>query len=90
VREQQERGENPTRLMTVDEVARELSVGRTFVWELTAAGRLPTVRLGRLVRIRPEDLRRYVDQLVQGDGVSSDELPGSPTSGRGRRRRVAA
>jgi excisionase family DNA binding protein len=58
-------------LLTIDQVARQLNVGRTFAWELTASGRLPTVRLGRLVRIRPEDLRRYVDGLADDETTSS-------------------
>jgi excisionase family DNA binding protein len=68
---QPERDESATRLMTIDEVARELSVGRTYAWELTAGGQLPTVRLGRLVRVRPADLRRYIDHLADGDATDS-------------------
>ena len=43
---------DPGDLLSIDQVAQRLNVGRTFAWELTASGRLPTVRLGRLVKVR--------------------------------------
>lgn len=62
--EHDERERSSTSLLSIEEVARELNVGRTFAWELTASGRLPTLRVGRLVRVRPTDLRRYIDSLA--------------------------
>jgi excisionase family DNA binding protein len=57
---------DPGDLLSIDQVAQRLNVGRTFAWELTASGRLPTVRLGRLVRVRPADLAAYLDSLAVG------------------------
>ena len=48
-------------LVTVREAARLLALGRSTVYELIAAGRLPTVHIGRSVRIRPADLRALID-----------------------------
>jgi excisionase family DNA binding protein len=50
-------------LLTVEEAAAALGVGRSFMFELIAAGQIETVRVGRLRRIRPEALRHYVDSL---------------------------
>jgi excisionase family DNA binding protein len=70
VSEHDERERSSTSLLSIEEVARELNVGRTFAWELTASGRLPTLRVGRLVRARPTDLRRYIDSLADDTAVT--------------------
>jgi|SoiMethySBSTD1v2_1073268.scaffolds.fasta_scaffold473751_3 excisionase family DNA binding protein len=44
-------------LGTVREAARLLALGRSTVYELIATGRLPTIHIGRSVRIRSADLR---------------------------------
>ena len=50
-------------LLTVEEAAAVFGVGRSLMFELIGRGQVRTVRVGRLRRIRPEDLRAYVDQL---------------------------
>lgn len=50
-------------LLTVEEAAAVLGVGRSLMFELIGRGQVRTVRVGRLRRVRPEDLRAYVDQL---------------------------
>lgn len=51
-------------LLTVEEAAACLCVGRTYMFDLIAKGVVPSVRLGKLRRIRPEDLERYVSSLT--------------------------
>jgi excisionase family DNA binding protein len=51
-------------LLTVEEAAACLCVGRTYKFDLVAKGVVPSVRLGKLRRIRPEDLERYVSSLT--------------------------
>jgi excisionase family DNA binding protein len=51
-------------LLTVEEAAVCLGVGRTYMFDLVAKGVVPSVRLGKLRRIRPEDLERYVSSLT--------------------------
>lgn len=36
-----------------------------YIRRLIAERRIPTVKLGRLVRIRPDDLRAYIDANVR-------------------------
>lgn len=50
----------PDRLLTADEVAERLSIGLSTAYLLLQRGELPSVRIGRSVRVRPEDLRRFV------------------------------
>src|SRR5262249_13325721 len=56
---------NPMRpLLTVPDVAELLRLSPRQVRRLIAEGRLPIVRLGRAIRIRPQD----VEALVAGSG----------------------
>jgi len=50
-------------LLTVEEAADRLSVGRTYMFELIRSGTVPSVRVGKLRRVRPEDLEGYVAAL---------------------------
>jgi excisionase family DNA binding protein len=47
-------------LLEIDEVARRLSVRRARAYELVRAGLLPSVRLGRQIRVSEEGLRKWV------------------------------
>jgi excisionase family DNA binding protein len=42
------------RLLTVGQVAERLQVSPRTVWRLIHDGRLPAVRIGRAVRLRPD------------------------------------
>jgi prophage regulatory protein len=48
-------------LLRAEEVAELLGLGRTKVFELLTSGELPTVRIGRCVRVRREDVTRWVN-----------------------------
>jgi excisionase family DNA binding protein len=55
--------------MSPDEVRERLGISRTLVYRMLAAGTLPSVRVGRLRRVRPADLERYIEsRLERGDG----------------------
>jgi excisionase family DNA binding protein len=54
----------PARLLRVHEVAERLAISRSMAWRLTAEGRLPVVRIGRAIRIRPADLEAYIEGAV--------------------------
>jgi len=45
-------------LLRVDDAAKYLAVGRSTVYELIAQGAIPTVHIGRAVRIPTEALER--------------------------------
>lgn len=47
-------------LMSPGEVAKFLGLGRTRTYELLSAGIIPSVRIGRLRRVRREDLEAYI------------------------------
>jgi len=48
-------------LWTVQELAEYLGVGPRFVYRLTSERRIRSVRVGRTVRFRPEDVTAWLD-----------------------------
>ena len=53
-------------LLTVEEAARRLGIGKTLAWELVWAGVLPSVRLGRCVRIPLAALEAWITEQTEG------------------------
>lgn len=51
-------------LLTPEEAARRLSMGRTHLYLKLASGEIPSVRIGRSRRITRQALDAYVAQLV--------------------------
>lgn len=49
-------------LLEMSEVARVLKVSEYTARELGRSGKLPIVRVGRHVRVRPSSLKRYIEQ----------------------------
>jgi excisionase family DNA binding protein len=54
-------------LLTAEEVGRLLGVPRSWVYEQSRRGRIPTVALGRYRRYRRESIERWIEQL-EGEG----------------------
>ena len=48
-------------LLTVDQVQELLKVGRTFAYSLVRSGELPSYRVGRLLRVRRQDIDRWLE-----------------------------
>jgi excisionase family DNA binding protein len=49
-----------SKLLRGIEVAGTLNVSKAFAYRMMADGRIPTVKLGRSVRVRPEDLDGFI------------------------------
>jgi len=72
-------------LLSPSEVAEVLGIGRSRVYEFLAAGTLPSIRLGRSIRIPAEQLREWIEQRAAGGEVVTavQDLEGStPLVGR--------
>ena len=54
------------KLLKGPEVAEILSVSRAFAYQLMAREEIPTVRLGRAVRVRPQDLESFIRAQTSG------------------------
>jgi excisionase family DNA binding protein len=50
-------------LLTVEEVAGKLNIGRTTVYELIASGDLPSITIRRCRRVLRSDLDAYITRL---------------------------
>jgi excisionase family DNA binding protein len=58
------------KLLKGNDVAERLNVSKAFAYRMMADGRIPTVTLGRSVRVRPEDLENFIEASVtQRDGI---------------------
>ena len=57
--------EEAKRLLSADELARELGVGRTTAYSLLWSGTIPSMKVGRLRRIRREDLEAYIEARIE-------------------------
>lgn len=52
-------------LLTVEEAAERLGIGRTFAWRLVRTGELESVQIGRLRRVHVDAIRGYAAQLIE-------------------------
>ena len=69
------------RLLKSDEVAEILQVSRAKAYSLLQRGEIPRIRIGSLVRVRREDLERYIrskaeqENSVRMDGHAFGDSP---------------
>jgi excisionase family DNA binding protein len=54
-----------SRLLNAQDVATALQMGLSTVYQLVERGELPSIRIGRSVRIRPEDLEKFIESKAQ-------------------------
>jgi excisionase family DNA binding protein len=69
-------------LLTVQEAARRLRIGRTLIYQLISSGELESVKVGRLRRVPAECLPEYVAALR---GTRSSEAADGNSAAWGRR-----
>ncbi len=50
------------RLLTAEEVAEQLNLPKSWIYEQSRAGRFPTVRMGRYMRYDQRDVDAWIDQ----------------------------
>ena len=51
-------------LITVDQVALMLSIGRTAAWELVRKGKIKSIKIGRTRRVPVTFIQKYIEQLL--------------------------
>jgi excisionase family DNA binding protein len=54
-----------SRLLNAQDVAAALNMGLSTVYQLVERGELPSIQIGRSVRIRPEDLEKFIESKTQ-------------------------
>ena len=61
-----------TRLLKGAEVAKILQVSKAHAYVLMKRGEIPTIRIGKIVRVKLEDLERYINEkAVQNENQFS-------------------
>lgn len=55
-----------TMLLKPAEVASLLRIGRSLVYEMLASGELPSIRLGRCIRVPRESLQQWLKDRESG------------------------
>lgn len=59
---------NEPLLLRVEDAAKLLQIGRNKVYELAAAGEIPSLHVGRQLRIPTEGLREWIRRQAAGAG----------------------
>jgi excisionase family DNA binding protein len=57
--------EQTKRLLSAEELARELGVGRTTAYSLLWSGTIPSMKLGRLRKVCREDVEAYLPERME-------------------------
>ena len=60
--------EETKRLLSADELARELGVGRTTAYALLWSEQIPSMKIGRLRKIRREDVEAFIEARMENGG----------------------
>jgi len=61
-----------TRLLKGAEVAKIIQVSKAHAFALMKRGEIPTIRIGKIVRVKLEDLERYINEkAVQNENTFS-------------------
>ena len=53
-------------LITVEEMAAKLSIGRTVAWELVRKRKIKSVKIGRTRRVPVTAIQEYIAYLLEG------------------------
>jgi len=55
-------------LLSVEELARELSVSRSTGYDLLWSGQIPSMKIGRRRLVRRADLAEFIERRLESDG----------------------
>ena len=61
------------RLLSVQEVCKQLGMGRSWVYNQIRSGELPSVQLGGTVKIKREDLEQYIQRHHSSSSFNAGE-----------------
>lgn len=59
-----EESSRETRLLTAPDVARILNISKAAAYQLIQQRKIPSIRIGRSVRVREEDLTNFVSRQI--------------------------
>ena len=62
----QSNGQASSELLSVAQVCQELAMGKSWVHQRIKSGEIPSVRLGRNIKVKRADLEKYLEDHRQG------------------------
>jgi excisionase family DNA binding protein len=62
---------NDSQLLRPEEVAARLNCSRSMAFLIISRGEIPHIRVGRLLRVRLEDLEMWISQQVMQGGLAA-------------------
>ncbi len=64
-------GQGSGELLSIEQVCQELGMGKSWVYKRIQSGEIPSVKLGRNIKVKREDLDQYLEnQRYQPSGVA--------------------
>jgi excisionase family DNA binding protein len=65
------------KLLKGTEIAEVLNISKAYAYRLIAEGEIPSIRIRRTVRVRPEDLEFFIERSMHPDktGLAHDIMP---------------
>ena len=60
-RQQQQQQEGALDLLSIPEVCQELGMGKSWVYQRLRSGEIPSLKLGKVIKIRREALEEYLN-----------------------------
>ena len=62
LRPQEEAQRGGAQLLSIAQLCQELGMGKTWVYRRLRSGEIPSVRLGRSIKVRREELEEYLEK----------------------------
>jgi excisionase family DNA binding protein len=59
----------PSMLLRIPEVARALGIARSLAYEMARDGRLPTVHIGKAVRVPRRKLEEWIEERARAEAA---------------------
>ena len=72
--QQGEAGGGGLDLLSITDVCQELGMGKSWVYRRIQSGEIPSVKLGRNIKVRREDLEGYLETQRYSPGTSGPAL----------------
>ena len=62
LRPQQEQQRTGVQLLSIPQVCQELGMGKSWIYRRLRSGEIPSVRLGRTIKVRRDELEEYLNR----------------------------
>jgi excisionase family DNA binding protein len=72
--QQQQQQEGGLDLLSIPEVCQKLGMGKSWVYQSLRSGEIPSLKLGKIIKVRREDLEEYLKNQYN-PALSGEEQP---------------